>query len=131
MKRDFLAATATAVAIIVMVVAIVAMCAGPARAETQGKEGFVTPGGAVMSGVSDALDDLDAVRIDGEQLALDHPNRKVIKVKIKTDAVIATERRGGQRTGEFPLAELSVSARKCTDGMWRVDETWVSYVSSR
>lgn len=123
MKKDFAAATSVAVAIIVMVVAMVAMCATPARAEgTREKEGFKSPGGAIMAGVSDALHDLDAGRIESEQLVLDRPDRKVIKVKIKTDARITAG-----RTAAFPLAELSVSARRTDDGMWRVDETWVSY----
>jgi hypothetical protein len=124
MKRNIAAATAVMVAIIVMVVALVATCTTPVQAEgTREREGFATPGSAIMSGVGAALDDLDAVRIAGEQLVIDHPSRKAIKVKIKANARVAVG-----RTGEFPLSELSVSVRKTNDG-WRVDETWVAYVS--
>ena len=121
MKKDILAATAVAVAIAVMAVALIALCATPVQAETREKEAFKTPGSAIIAGVGAALDDLDAVRIDNEQLVLDRPDRKVIKVKIKTDARITAG-----RTAAFPLSELSVSVRKCSDG-WRVDETWVAY----
>lgn len=122
MKKDFLAATAVTVAVIIMIVAIVATCAVPVQAETREKEGFATPGSAIMSGVGAALDDLDAARVDNEQLIIDRPDRKAIKVKIKTDARITAG-----RTAAFPLAELSVSARRTDDGLWRADETWISY----
>jgi len=117
MKRDV-------VAVIIMIVAILAMCTSPARAETREKEGFATPGGAMMAGVDDALYQFDAVRINCEQLVIDRTDRKTIKVKIETSA------RGAGRKGEFPLSELSVSAKKCADGLWRVDKVQLSYVVS-